>query len=190
MIEYIKFKGRNLKLYKSIANPDFLSKTVLVQDPWEFVDMWLKRNLSGDQCTQAIFYWNQAKELFNASQLLPLTSSPLTSYYCFLNALKTMLVVKNQHVVESHGLSGTTRQNSHGLSGEVIIFKGAGILPSLCNFLGEPYSNGDRITLKDALYNLPYIHRAYTLTYSSEPELLSQLKKLAFLRIEEKSCGL
>lgn len=81
MVSKIFIKSRPLTLRKSIKEPRFDGISVLVNDPWEYVEMWLKRH-KGDS-EDAIFYWQQAKQFYDASIQLPLTSSPLTLYYCF-----------------------------------------------------------------------------------------------------------
>lgn len=80
MVKIISYKGKNLTLHKAIKNPNFEGKTVLVNDPWEYVEMWLKRNNHNDE---ALFYWQQSRQFYEASTMLPLTSSPLTTYYFF-----------------------------------------------------------------------------------------------------------
>lgn len=48
-------------------------------------------------------------------------------------------------------------------------------------YLGEPTSR-ERFTLKDILYNLPFIHRAYTLTFTSQPEMFIPICDPMFVR--------
>ena len=86
--EPIRLNGRPLSIHKAIVAPEFKSKTALVTDTWEYVTMWLKRHQQKD----AGFYWEQASHFFDASRNLPNTSSPLTLYYCFLNAVKALLL--------------------------------------------------------------------------------------------------
>src|SRR5271155_4141500 len=100
----IRLNGRPLGVHKAIVAPQFKSKTVLVTDTWEYVRMWLKRHRQKD----AGFYWEQARHFFDASRDLPNTSSPLTLYYCFLNAVKTLLTVRGTAFTEYHGVSGKT----------------------------------------------------------------------------------
>jgi hypothetical protein len=115
----ITITGKCITVHKAIANPDFSSKTVLVTDTWDYVTMWLKRAHN----TEALFYWNQARDFFQASLSLPNTSAPLTSYYCFLNAVKTLLSVKEGvHITESHGVDGRTTSNVAALNNEEITF--------------------------------------------------------------------
>jgi hypothetical protein len=173
----IRYRGRPLTLHKAIVSPDFSSRTVLVLDPWDYVEMWLKRHPS----SLALFYWQQARAFFNASLQLPKTASPLTSYYCFLNATKALLVVKQIPLSEHHGVSGTPLGRRAHLSNERVEFRTGGILPALAGYLGEP-TQAATYTLHDILYNLPYIHRAYSLTYSSPPELFVPITEPVFVR--------
>jgi hypothetical protein len=50
------------------------------------------------------------------------------------------------------------------------VFQASGVLSALFSYYGQP-ANGETYTLKDLFYKLPFIHRAYMLTYSSQPEL-------------------
>lgn len=165
MASEIKLKGKKLTLHKAITNPYFLNKTVLVDSPWEYIEMWLKRY---DVTHEANFYWQQAKQFYLAANELPLNSSPLTHYYCILNATKTLLLVHNQNFSNSHGVSGYSSKNRASLSNETVKIKKGGVLPALCSYLGNPVKDVEEYTLKNIFYNLPFIHRAYTLTYTSE----------------------
>lgn len=172
----ITYKGKLLSLHKAIVAPDFASKTVLVGDTWEYDEMWLKRKKHRD----ALFYWEQARSFFDASTQLPKTSSPLTAYYCFLNAVKVLLKVKGLVVPDRHGVSGKTKGSKTSLSNEIVEFQASGILPELCRYFGETMSG--EYPLSDLLYNLPYIHRAYKLTYASRPELFIPIRDPQFVR--------
>lgn len=105
-----------------------------MSDPWDYIEMWLKRN---SQKNEAVFYWQQAKHFYDASKNLPLTSSPLTLYYCFLNAVKTLLMVKKVPFSNKHGISGKSVNRRAHLANEQIILLTSGILPALGNYLGE-----------------------------------------------------
>jgi hypothetical protein len=50
----IVYKGRVLRPRRATIAPDFASETVLVSDPWEYVDLWLKRN----HHEEARAYWD------------------------------------------------------------------------------------------------------------------------------------
>ncbi len=144
--------------------------------------MWLKRNHKDD----ALFYWQQAKHFFDASEKLPKISSPLTTYYCFLNAIKSLLIVKEITCADRHGISGKTVAKSVSLSDEEVKFEARGILFALCQYLNEP-ANNQTYTLKELLYNLPYIHRAYSLTFESEQEIFIPISEPCFVHMDGSS---
>jgi hypothetical protein len=161
---------KNLSLHKAKVDPSFNEKTVLVTDTWDYVDLWLKRNHK----PEAQFFWQQARHFYHATYELPKISSPLTAYYCFLNATKALLMAKGIYFTDRHGVSGETIDSKISLSNENVTIKAAGILPELCKYVGET-ANNDTYTLRQILYNLPYIHRAYDLTYKSSAELFVAL---------------
>jgi len=178
LTDILKLKSKPIQLHKAIVEPKFDCKTVLVTDPWEYVEMWLKRNCKNQE---ALFYWQQAQEFFNASKNLPLTSSPLTSYYCFLNCVKTLLVVKKVIFKEQHGVSGYTKKSAVSLIGEMVKFQGSGVLAALCVYFDEYPSQVTEYSLRSIFYNLPYIHRAYNLTFISEAELFIPVCDVRFM---------
>ncbi len=107
---------------------------------------------------------------------------PLTSYYCFLNATKALLAAKNQTFVENHGVGGRTEPGHKSLSNEIVDFKGGGILPALCSYLSEPDNAGKNFTLKELFWQMPFIHRAFCLTFKGTTELFIPLKSNCFMR--------
>lgn len=173
----ISHKNKNLTIHKAVSEPHFNEKTVLVTSTWDYVNLWLKRAGKHD----ARFFWNQAQSFYDATQLLPKTSAPLTAYYCFLNATKALLLTKGSQFSDQHGVSGFTIGGQTSLSNEKVIFQPGGILPALCSHLGES-ANGEIYTLKDLLYNLPNIHRAFDLTYSSGTELFIPISNPKIVR--------
>lgn len=163
----IKHKSKIVKVHKAIVTPDFNNKTVLVRDHWDYVEMWLQK----EKKKKALMYWRQAESFYKASTTIPETASPLTLYYCFLNATKALLTVKNIPFKENHGASGKIQDGDTNLKNEEIKFHVNGILSSLCGYFNEPCNN-DEYSLKDLLYNLPYIHRCFTLTFpTGYPEI-------------------
>jgi len=163
-----------VKPKKSIINPIIDSKNILVNNSWDYVDMWLKTHNKKD----ALLFWQQSKSFFIASLTLPNTSSPLTAYYCFLNAVKTLLIVKNIQFEDRHGVSGR-RNGKISFNNEIVSFKSSGILPALQQYFNEPIRNED-FTIKQLLRNLVFIHRVYNLTYSGSGELFIPLKNVRF----------
>ncbi|MEQ6435452.1 YaaC family protein [Comamonas sp. w2-DMI] len=141
-------------------------------DTWDYVSLWLKRNGMKD----ALFFWEQARAFSEATESLPKTSAPLTAYYCFLNAAKCLLTVKGITFKEQHGVSGWSKPGRVSLSKEIVKLKNNGILPELCRYYGETVNN-NTYSIKDIFYNLPFIHRAYHLTFTSEQELFLPIKE-------------
>lgn len=170
--------GKVVGLHGSLIDTDFRSPRVLCSDPWEFVALWLKRDHQKD----ASFYWDQAQHFYMASKSLPELSSPLTSYYCFLNAVKALLSASKQIFREIHGVGGRSIGKVKSLDNEIVDFQGGGILPALCKYLEEPDNAGKEFTLKDIFWQMPFIHRAFCLTYKNTTELFIPLKKQCFMR--------
>ena len=109
----IKLKGKMIKPHKSVVSPALSSRNVLTNSPWDFVDLWLKK----ENKRVSIFYWNQAREFHRASAGLPIQSAPLLHYYSFMNAVKALLSSKSidfneYHGVKSHNMRGATSRIS------------------------------------------------------------------------------
>lgn len=173
----VSYKGKPLTIHKAVTHPHFEEKTVLVTDTWDYVDLWLRRSKKD----KARFYWQQAHSFYEATKLLPKTASPLPAYYCFLNATKALLLAKGAAFGDQHGVSGQTLPGKTSLSKEIVKFKSGGILAALCTHLGEP-SGPTNYPLSDVLYNLPFIHRAYDLTYKSSKELYIPISSPTIVR--------
>lgn len=167
----IEHLGKPLAIHKALVAPNFEARTVLVTDTWDYIDLWLKRHGPAN----ARFFWDQARHFFAATRALPKESSPLTAYYCMLNATKSLLLVKKLHSAEHHGVSGETVGERSSIANERVILRNSGILPTLCNYLGEPIDN-EEYSLRDLLYNLVYIHRAFSLSLPSLPDLFIPIK--------------
>jgi len=179
------YKNRKIKLKKATLSPDLLSPTILVNDPWTYVGLWLKKYHKEKE--NAKLFWEQARNYYQSAISLPKTSAPLLAYYCMLNATKTLLEVKGvKYNSKSHGVSGKAPKDKFILKYEKVIFKGDGVLSALCRTIGENCKS-DTINLKDILRNLPYIHRAYTLTYTSDSELFIPIEKPHFVVMNRKN---
>lgn len=174
----IKLNGKELYIHSAVSNPDFGGDSVLSADPWDYVALWLRRSKN----KEASFYWEQARQFYRASTELTEIASPLTSYYCFLNATKALLTYKERSFSLKHGVTGKTKSEKKSLTNEIVKFKTSGVLPALCLFLGETVTQNETYCLKDMLYHLPFLHRAFTLTYSSETELFLPIQKARFVK--------
>ncbi|CAO4176042.1 YaaC family protein [Methylorubrum populi] len=171
------YSNREVYFQKAITAPRISQKTVLAKDSFQFVELWLARN----RHNEALVFWEQARNFFVASQQLPTNSSPLTSYYCMLNAVKALLKVKNVQYTEAHGVSGDFISSRRNFATEQSEIKGGGILAALSAYLKEPETNKTH-TLQDIFGNLPYIHRAFSLTYKDKSELFIALENPAYVR--------
>jgi hypothetical protein len=178
----LKIGNQYVRLQKSVTAPHFGARTILVDDNWDFVELWLRRQKK----TDALFFWRQARAFHLANSHLTKLSSPLTSYYCALNAAKALLTAKGVPYRAFHGLTGASIGDKSSLANEMIIIKGSGVLPELCRLLGES-AGGERYNLKDIFYNLSYIHRAFCVTFKSHKELFIPISNARFVRKEKSS---
>lgn len=176
----IRVEGRRLHLHSAVSDPEFSAKPVLSGDPWDYIELLLRRRHDED----AIFYWQQAKHFYNASTDLPETSSPLTSYYCFLNATKALLETKNSSYSDNHGVTGSTETGNIALGNEVVKFKTGGVLPALCELLEEPVHQSTEHTLFEILYHVPFVHRAFQLTYATPTTLFVPITRTLIVKKE------
>ncbi len=162
----LKYKHKPVVLKKALSQPDFDAATVLADDPWQYVDLWLRRNGQSD----ARFYWEQAEQFAKAATTLPPTASPLPAYYCLLNATKALLEATGTSYQRSHGVTGEQLDSRRGLRSEVVQLQTNGVLAALSSHLGEGFGTQE-YDLYKLLYNLPYIHRAFTVTFKTAKEL-------------------
>ena len=181
----VKYKNKEILLRKPIISADLPSKTVLTDSTWGFVEIYLKSKNQND----ALFYWEQAKNFYESTKTLSLVSKPLTAYYCFLNASKALLEVKNIGYALSHGVTGKRVDGHIRIQNEIIKFQPEGVVSGLGVYLGENIpEGGEEYTLKDILYNLQYIHRSFTITYKNRAELFIPILEPRFVynKIEKK----
>jgi hypothetical protein len=176
----LQIGNRTAYFRKAIRTPDFGSERVLARDAFQFGELWLKR-----ERPSALSFWEQARNYYVASRDLPAQSSPLTSYFCFLNAAKSLLTVKGVNFSDYHGVSGRFDPASkRALRNEKVTFKGGGILAEVSRLLEEE-EDSDEHTLTDILSNLPFIHRAFRYTFRSHPELFIPLRNVVYRRDDQ-----
>lgn len=179
-MEPIVITNRTLTLAKAVKKPHFRMKSVLTLDPFDYVDLWLRR----EKKDEALYYWRQARNFHRAASGLPIESAPLVLYYCFMNAAKALLSAKSVSFQEHHGVSGCKMGGKNSetmLSNEGISIKTKGIVPSLSQYFGESESSFCH-SLEDVLYNLVCIHRTYCLSYENKKERFIPLKNIAYVR--------
>lgn len=191
--EVIVLNERVVKPHSARSAPRFGQPVVRCADPWDHVliELRQKRASQTPSTENTILYWEQARHFYHASRVLPQESSPLTSYYCMLNAAKALLSDKGQLGQQSeHGVTRDPDQPV-GLALERIrlrtsasfinkqgILETSRILPTLAQFLDRAitYTRPDgkleskrnvEIPLTEALSQLAYVHRAYTISLSA-----------------------
>lgn len=174
----VKINSRIVTLHKAIVSPDFKSKTVLTDYPWDYVELWLKRK--GE--TKALFYWNQAKAFDIASKNLPVESAPLLLYYSYMNSVKALLESKKITYKPYHGVTEnkTNNRSQITLGNEKVRIQSNGVLPSLSQYYSETESQNTH-SLKDMFLNLPFIHRTYCLSYTSQKDIFLPIKETKFV---------
>jgi len=172
---------RKFLLHKAIKQTNFTHPTVLVDTPWSFVELWLKRHKK-----PGLSYWIQARRFYEIAMTSSTEVAPLASYYMMLNAIKCLLLVKHISTREQHGVSGRRDVSAKArLGNEKAIFHQRGTFPAFCRFLGESRINSE-YSLKEILYNIPFIRRAYNLTYS-DPELFIPIENPVYVRHPQRS---
>lgn len=166
--------NRELSIPKSIVKPDLGAKTVLTNEPWDFVELALVRQ----KMTEAKYYWQQAREFYGVAQGLPIQSAPLLLYYSFMNATKALLASKGIAFNPYHGVKEwkVTAAKKKAFTVGVTIKSNTDIVPSLATYYGETEPFKQHL-LKDIFFNLPFIHRTYCLTYKSQKEMFIPLVK-------------
>lgn len=170
-IKVLRINSKKIQLMKPITSANYDGKTVLTNSSWEYVELWLKRQRSL-KASRALFYWTQAKNFYNASENLPIESRPLTSYYCCLNAAKALLAIKGRNEIDfdklSHGITSDRKQweSSNNISNAKVKFLGAGVLFELSRYFSEDHCGKIEYSVYDLMYNIPCIHRAFSITYN------------------------
>ena len=183
--EAVKYKNTDITIRKPKIVADLPSKTVLTDSTWQYVEIYLRSQGQND----ALFYWEQARNFYESTKSLTLVSKPLTSYYCFLNATKALLEVKGVGYGLAHGVTGKRIDGHININNEKVKFQPSGVVSGLGVYLGENTPQGGlEVTLKDIFYNLPYIHRAFTLTYKNMAELFIPIIQPRFVydKLEKK----
>jgi len=184
-IKKLEINSKELSLMKPVTAANYDKKTVLTNSSWEYVDLWLKRQSKNERAKQALFFWTQAKNFFDASEVLPIESRPLTAYYCCMNAAKALLAIKGPKTINfdniTHGVSSDRRQwgKSNNIKQAEVKFSGSGVLFELSKYLGEEACK-KTYSVYDLMYNIPCIHRAFSITYGC-PELFIPIRDINYI---------
>lgn len=188
----LKIGTQEVGLKKAFVSPNFKSKTVLTDSTWNYVEIYLRQKSADPNSKEALFYWEQARNFYQASKSLSMVSKPLTTYYCFLNAAKALLKVKGHSFNLKHGVTGSRKEGHFVLQNEYITLKPKGVVSGLCDYLGNPVKNGEPpYSLKDVFYNLSFIHRAFQLSYNGPqyPELFIPIQSPRYVFDKDRKLG-
>ena len=182
MPEPIKISSRRVWMHKGVVDPNFGAMHVLSDNPWQFVELYLTRAKSRD----ALDYWKQARRFAEAAAQMSAESAPLAVYYSFLNASKALLCHKKVKHDDRHGVAGDRAENARAsLANEKVKFQNGGVLPSLCKYFNET-AVATELSLRDILWNLPFIHRAFCLSFTSATDLFIPLERACYVRHDKK----
>lgn len=187
MGEILTYSNQPIGLKTTFKDPDMRGRTVLVENRWDYVRHFINSLPRNNRRNNAeiLFYWNQAEEFYHSSMNLTPVSAPLPLYYCFLNAVKALLIHKNGKIThEYHGISGKSTTNSkYLLSNEFSKICGKGICPEFSSYL-EDTSNCNEYDIDKMLFNLVFLHRVYVTSHNTKQadELFLPLTDVRFER--------
>lgn len=186
-------------MLKSYTWQDYYKHTALTDDKFTYVSFYymthpkalkynnttFKERFGNPKQYSYEFYWNQAENFYKAYKNLPIESAPLAAYYCILNATKSYISYRNEYVdsfvndFRGHGLNEDNNDVGKDLSTISVKRKNGGVFPHLAKLLDSDFdtkwSAGASHTVKGLLYNLIYVHRAYSMTYSSKSKNTQEL---------------
>ncbi len=169
--------GRRVRFHKGVVAPDLGARTVLTQEPWTYVSLWLKRKKK----TTALAYWDQAQDFQKASEYVSINSRPLILYYSFMNASKALLTAKSLSFSPYHGVTSDSKapRKKVVLANDIIKIMSDGVLPGLSTYYSEQ-ELAKKHSFKEILYNIPFIHRTFCLTYTSVKSMFLPLKNAGY----------
>ncbi|MBX3114157.1 MAG: hypothetical protein KF836_06285 [Fimbriimonadaceae bacterium] len=174
----LRINDRDIGLHKATISPILGSRTVLTNSHWEYVALWLRR----EHKEKSLFYWQQAQTFAQTAENMPVSSAPLLHYYSFMNATKALLSAKSipfdeHHGVKAHNMRGASKKIA--LSNEGVRLLQRGIAPALSTYLQEAETINTH-SLEDLLFNIPYVHRTFCLTFKNQKDMFIPLTDCHF----------
>lgn len=186
----VEKNNMEVRLKKSHTIFENKTHTILTDDVFTYVDFYYKthkKRLISENSGKPIvenyeFYWQQAKHFYNAARQLPIESSPLSMYYAMLNAAKSLILYRTKNVdqtlknLSNHGLheyNNEENEKSNNCLNEIYIERFEfGVFVEFSELLDESFTTKwkskkehARYSVKELLYQLAFIHRAYVTTY-------------------------
>jgi hypothetical protein len=176
----VRLNQKILRAHKAIVDARFEMPNVLTNDPFVYVDLWLRREHEED----ALFFWRQAASFYRSAESLPIEAKPVVLYYSFMNAIKALLTARHVTFTARHGVGSHNMRRPGGkivLSNEGVRIFANGVLPALSSYFGETEFQQVH-SLETLLYNLVHIHRTYCLTYPTRRDIFLPLVEPLFRR--------
>ncbi len=180
MMSGVKLRRKILQPHKAHRDARFEVRNVLTNDPFIYVDLWLRRQHEED----ALFFWRQSGAFYQSARHLPIEAKPLLLYYSFMNAAKALLSAKHIAFNPYHGVGKHNMRPPGGkmvLSNEGVRIHSKGVLPAISTYYGETETNVTH-SLEDMLYNLVHVHRTYCLTYPRRRDIFLPVRSPEFYR--------
>ena len=186
-----QFNSRFIRMGKSYTYQNHQSSTILTDDTFTYIDFYfsshkkamkykgkdIKEKYGDPDKYNFKFYWKQSMSFYQAAKSLPIESSPLASYYSMLNAVKSLIAFREPYVdnfvtdFNQHGLHEDNSSAGEGLDTICVKRKQKGVFCHFGKTLEKDFEKlwpaGTSWSIKELLYNLAFMHRAYTVTYSS-----------------------
>lgn len=184
--EDYKYNDKPIKLWKVIKPTDLNLFRSIVSSPFKFVQFHIKtsKGLSKSSKEEALLLWGQAEEFFNSANSMSAYSKPLSSYYCILNAVKTLLVVRNISFRPWHGVFGKTKASKQWLlKNEQLTIEKDKIAGAFYKYLDNSHNLQVTYNLQELFYNLPFTHRAYLQIYKNQDDLFLPVESPRFSKI-------
>lgn len=178
----LKINSSVVSLMKAYTQPQYNSRTVLTTSVFDYVELWLLRQ-SKEKSSDARDFWRQSQNFYEAAQILHYESKPLAAYYCCMNAAKALISFRKGDPLNNitHGVS-SSRSTDGNFTHKEITYCGSGVLCELSNLIGDS-TQKESYKVKDLLYNIPCIHRTYSITFANEPELFIPIFDFTFEQV-------
>ncbi len=194
-------KARVLRLSKAYTSQSYTEKTVLTDDVFPYVEFYynqhhkplkyqdtsLQQSYGKANQYECAFYWKQAEMFYKTAKTMPIETSPVAAYYCMLNATKSYLSFTStcaDDFVKDFSMHGLLE--NHAAAGEdldtiEVAHMQVGVFPMFAKALDSDFETiwahgkGNTRTLQALLYNLPFVHRAYSMTYTTPRKKVDEL---------------
>lgn len=195
----LHLNGRELRMSKAYLGQKFTVQTVLTDDVFTYVRFFFSSHRKAMKMTDPEnvskygkadqyrydFFWKQAETFYAAAKQLPLEAAPVAAYYCMLNAAKSYLAYTADTAdvfVKEFGMHGLMEDHDNlgtDIATISIKHKEHGVFPlfakSLDSNFFEKWPANEPKTLKCLLSNLPFVHRAFSMTYTTDSKKFEEL---------------